>query len=153
MQAKDHGESFIALINAIQPDVTEISVQELAEKIENGDKFVLIDVREDCEWEIGRLYDAIHLSKGMIESEIEEAVADKSQDIVLYCRGGFRALIAANLLQKMGYTNVKSLSGGLFAWVDADFEHAGEFMDAAMQKDYYAHQAPGGIENKPWEEN
>ena len=84
-----------------------------------GDQFHLVDTREDNEWAAGRIKGAIHLGKGVIERDIEAAIPDKAAEIVLYCGGGFRSALAADSLQKMGYTNVLSMDGGYRAWSDA----------------------------------
>ena len=85
-------------------------------RLERGDKFHLIDVREDGEWAKDHVAGASHLGKGVIERDIEEQIPDKAAAIVLYCGGGFRSALAADSLQKMGYTNVISMDGGIRDW-------------------------------------
>jgi rhodanese-related sulfurtransferase len=80
---------------------------------------LLIDVREDREWQSGHLPNAVHIGKGVIERDIETAVTDKNTTIVLYCGGGFRSALAGDMLQLMGYSDVLSLAGGYTAWVNA----------------------------------
>lgn len=98
--------------------ITEISPAEAREKAEQGDA-VLLDVREESEWKQGHAAGAKHLSKGVLEVEIEEQVPDTSTPIICYCGGGGRSALAADALQKMGYTNVRSMQGGIRAWKEA----------------------------------
>ena len=107
-----HNEGFLALVNEAKTRVKEISVNELKQKQEAGDKSLLIDVREESEWAAGHAAGAMHLGKGVIERDIEKAVPERSTPVVLYCGGGFRSVLAGDALQKMGYTNVLSLAGG-----------------------------------------
>ena len=95
--------------------VHEINVDEAQEKLASG-KATLIDVREESEWEAGHALGAYHIGKGVIERDIEQKVPDKSAELILYCGGGFRSALATDNLQKMGYTNVASMSGGWRAW-------------------------------------
>jgi rhodanese-related sulfurtransferase len=95
--------------------VHEVSVDEARRKLENG-KVKLIDVREESEWEAGHARGAEHLSKGLIERDIEVRVPDKKAELILYCGGGYRSALATDNLQKMGYTNVSSMAGGWRAW-------------------------------------
>ena len=97
--------------------VTEISVGEAREKIENG--AILIDVREDNEFAAGHAAGATHIGRGVIERDIVGKFPDKNAELVLYCGGGFRSAMAADNLQRMGYTNVLSMAGGWTAWTDA----------------------------------
>jgi rhodanese-related sulfurtransferase len=87
--------------------------------MDRGTTFYLVDTREESEWARGHLPKAIHLSKGIIERDIEQKIPDKSAPIVLYCGGGFRSALAADNLQKMGYTNVESMDGGYRGWTEA----------------------------------
>ena len=96
--------------------VKEIDIEQLQQLAE---PFLLIDVREDREWQNGHLPNALHIGKGVIERDIETAVADKSTVLVLYCGGGFRSALAGDMLQLMGYSEVLSLAGGYTAWVNA----------------------------------
>jgi len=96
--------------------VRETNVEEVKEKMDHGAKFVLVDVREESEFAKDHLPGAIHLGKGIIERDIEARVPDLDAEIVLYCGGGFRSALAADNLQKMGYTNVISMDGGIRDW-------------------------------------
>ncbi len=112
-----HSEEFLALANDARARVRECDVAEAQERVANG--AVLIDVREDREFENGHARGARHLGRGIIERDIVEEIPDKQTEIVLYCGGGYRSALAADNLQKMGYTNVWSLAGGWKAWKDA----------------------------------
>jgi rhodanese-related sulfurtransferase len=94
-------------------------VEDVRRRIEAGERFVLIDVREESEYAAGHAVGAIHLSKGVIERDIESKFPDPQTPLVLYCGGGYRSALAADNLQKMGYTNVVSMEGGWRAWVQA----------------------------------
>jgi rhodanese-related sulfurtransferase len=112
----DHSEKFVKLVNEAKAQVREVSVDEVNARRERGEEMLLIDTREDHEWDRGHIPGAIHLSKGIIERDIENMVPDEGREIILYCGGGFRSALAAESLQKMGYTNVRSMSGGWRAW-------------------------------------
>ena len=116
--SKVHTAGFLAVVNDAKSRVREISIAEFAQ---HQVPSVLIDVREDREWQAGHLPQAMHLGKGIIERDIENAVQDKQQTLVLYCGGGYRSALAADMLQKMGYTDVCSLAGGYTAWLEAGF--------------------------------
>ncbi len=116
-----HSPEFLKLVQDAKKRVRETNVQEVKKQLDAGKKFHLVDVREDSEWARGRLPGALHLSKGILERDIEQAIPDKSAAIVLYCGGGFRSALAADNLQKMGYTNVLSMDGGWKGWLDAGF--------------------------------
>jgi rhodanese-related sulfurtransferase len=117
--AKQHSPKFLQLANDAKSRVTETNVAEVKQRVDRGERFHLIDVREDHEWAEGHLPGAIHLSRGIIERDIEKKFPDPSADLVLYCGGGFRSALVADNLQKMGYTNVKSMDGGFGGWKDA----------------------------------
>jgi len=91
------------------------------ERLDRGDQFHLVDVREDNEWNTDHLPGAIHLGKGIIERDIETNISDTSGEIVLYCGGGYRSALVADMLQKMGYTNVISMDGGYTGWKNAGY--------------------------------
>src|SRR3979411_3387140 len=114
-----HAEGFLQIVNDAKARVPETDVEDVKRRIDKGDKFVLVDVREDNEWAKGHLPGAVHLSKGIIERDIENAVPDKNAEIILYCGGGFPSALAADNLQKMGYTHVVSMDGGWRGWLDA----------------------------------
>ena len=111
-----HSEGFLKLAKETQARINEITVDQLKKMMTNKNKFNLIDVREKDEWEKGVIPSAIHLSKGIIERDIENKISDKDAFIVLYCGGGYRSALAADNLQKMGYTNIHSLVGGYSGW-------------------------------------
>ena len=113
-----HNDGFLALVNDAKARIRQVDIGEFQKMLWNG--HVLIDVREDNEWAAGHAAGAIHLGKGIIEREIETKVPDKSTTMVLYCGGGFRSALAADALQKMGYTNAISLDGGWRAWTAAE---------------------------------
>ena len=110
-----HDPDFENLVNAIRPQIKECSVDYVYRQLETK-QFILIDVREDHEWQTGHLPSAIHLGRGIIERDIAKLVADKNTSIVLYCGGGFRSALSAYNLQQMGYTNVLSMDGGVKLW-------------------------------------
>ena len=109
---KHHSEGFLALVNDAKKRVREIGIEEYKQLREMGEAGQLVDVREDAEWQAAHAKGAIHLSKGVIERDIEKTIPDKNTKLVLYCGGGFRSALATDNLQKMGYTNVISLDGG-----------------------------------------
>jgi rhodanese-related sulfurtransferase len=109
---KAHNQGFLNLVNEAKAGIRQIDVSELKRKIEAGEEFLLVDVREDNEWDAGHAAGAIHLGKGIIERDIESKIPDHAAEIVLYCGGGFRSALAAEALQKMQYTNVISMDGG-----------------------------------------
>jgi rhodanese-related sulfurtransferase len=114
-----HGEKFLALVNDTKKRIKETNVADVKRWMDAGEKFVLVDVREESEWARGHLPGAIHLGKGIIERDIEQRVPDTGAKVVLYCGGGFRSAIAADNLQKMGYKNVESMDGGWRGWTGA----------------------------------
>lgn len=117
--AKNHSPEFVALVDDAKARVREISVEEVLARRQAGDAFHLVDVREDREWDAGHADGAVHMGRGVIERDIVAAIADKAAPIVLYCGGGFRSALAADNLQKMGYTNVRSMAGGWSAWTSS----------------------------------
>jgi rhodanese-related sulfurtransferase len=116
---KHHSEQFLKLVEDAKTRVHEISIAEYRRMVRSGDAGQLIDVREDHEWAGSHAQGAIHLSKGIIERDIEKMFPDKSTKLVLYCGGGFRSALTADNIQKMGYTNVLSLDGGWRAILEA----------------------------------
>jgi len=116
-----HAAKFLALVNDAKSRVKETNVPDVKRRMEAGEKFVLVDVREDGEWAQGHLPGAIHLGKGVIERDIEQRIPDTSAKVILYCGGGFRSALAADNLQKMGYSNVESMDGGWKGWKDAGY--------------------------------
>jgi rhodanese-related sulfurtransferase len=114
-----HSPGFLKIVDDAKKRVKECTVSDVKKKLERGDKFHLVDVREDGEWAAGHLPHAMHLGKGVIERDIEEKIPDHNAEIVLYCGGGFRSALAADNLQKMGYTRVISMDGGWRGWKEA----------------------------------
>lgn len=114
--AHQHSPQFLKIVQDAKSRVRETRVDEVKKKIDNGEKFVLIDVREESEFAADHLPGAVHLGKGIIERDIEARVPDLNAEIVLYCGGGFRSALAADNLQKMGYKNVISMDGGIRDW-------------------------------------
>src|SRR3954466_13941944 len=114
-----HSHGFLKLVEETKKHVRECTIDEVKKKVERGEKFKLVDVREESEWDAGHLPGAVHLGKGIIERDVEEKIPDASAPIILYCGGGFRSALAADNLQKMGYRNVISMDGGFRAWKEA----------------------------------
>jgi rhodanese-related sulfurtransferase len=112
----DHSRGFLSMVSDAKKRVRETTPEVVRRRQETGERFHLVDVREDNEWERGRALGAIHLGKGIIERDIERAILDRDEEIVLYCGGGFRSALAADTLAKMGYTNVVSMDGGWRRW-------------------------------------
>jgi rhodanese-related sulfurtransferase len=110
-----HSPGFLKLAEDARSRIHEVSVEEARRKLESG-KAKLIDVREESEWGAGHARGAEHLSKGLIERDIEARVPDKRAELILYCGGGYRSALSADNLQRMGYTNVSSMVGGWRAW-------------------------------------
>jgi rhodanese-related sulfurtransferase len=121
MAGPNHTQGFQGLVNDAKTRIKEEDYRETKKRIDGGEKILLIDTREDSEWARGHIPGAIHLSKGIIERDIEKTVPDKNATIILYCGGGFRSALAADNLQKMGYTNVISMDGGWRGWTEAQF--------------------------------
>lgn len=111
-----HSPAFLKLVDDAKRNIRETTVAAVAERLERGDTFHFVDVREDKEWAAGRARGSIHLGKGVIERDIESRIPNRNEEIILYCGGGFRSALAAEALQKMGYTNVASMDGGIREW-------------------------------------
>ncbi|CAN5638209.1 rhodanese-like domain-containing protein [soil metagenome] len=124
--AKNHSARFLGIVERAKRAVDETDVETVRRRIEAGDEFHLVDVREDDEWRRGHLPGAVHIGKGVIERDIETEIPDTSAEIVLYCGGGYRSALAADTLQQMGYTNVKSMDGGYRGWTESGGPVAGE---------------------------
>ncbi len=114
-----HSPRFLKLVEDTRAQINELSIADLKRKLDAGENFHLVDVREESEWAKGHLPKATHLGKGIIERDIETKIPDTNAEIVLYCGGGFRSALAAENLQKMGYTNVFSMDGGWREWTEA----------------------------------
>lgn len=117
--AKQHAPGFLKLVTDAKSRVQECTVADVRARQTAGEKFVLVDVREESEFAAGHLPGAVHIGKGVIERDIEAKAPDPASPLVLYCGGGFRSALAADALQKMGYTNVISMDGGWSGWVKA----------------------------------
>jgi rhodanese-related sulfurtransferase len=115
---KQHSNGFQALVEDAKTRVRHIDLDEYKQLATRGEAGILIDVREESEWAAGHAVGALHLSKGIIERDIEKTVPDHDATVVLYCGGGYRSALAGDALQKMGYQNVISLDGGWRAWND-----------------------------------
>jgi len=114
-----HAPQFLKLVNDAKTRVKETNVAAVKRRMESGEKFLLVDVREDNEWAKGHLPGAIHMGRGIIERDIEKSVPDTGARMILYCGGGFRSALVADNLQKMGYTKVESMDGGWRGWTEA----------------------------------
>ena len=114
-----HSEGFLKIVNDAKTRIKEVTIAETRDRIASNPAAKLIDVREDNEWDAAHAAGAIHLGKGIIERDIEVTVPDKSAELILYCGGGYRSALAADVLQTMGYTNVWSLAGGWKAWKES----------------------------------
>jgi rhodanese-related sulfurtransferase len=110
----DHSPGFLRLVDQVRGTIPEVSIDEARARQAAGAR--LIDVREDGEWEAGHAAGAEHLGKGVIERDIERTVPEKDAELLLYCGGGYRSLLASDALRRMGYTNVASVAGGWRAW-------------------------------------
>ncbi|MEO0558555.1 MAG: rhodanese-like domain-containing protein [Bacteroidota bacterium] len=111
-----HNPRFVQLVDEARQRIEETDVDTVATRLAAGESVVLVDVREQAEWDRGHLPGAIHLGKGVIERDIEAAVPDLDLELVLYCGGGYRSVLAADALQRMGYTHVVSMDGGWRGW-------------------------------------
>lgn len=114
-----HNQGFLDLVNDAKARVQQVDIEGYKKLVGSGERVQLVDVREDNEWQAGHAAGAMHLGKGIIERDVETKIPDKSAKVVLYCGGGFRSALAADALQKMGYTDVISLDGGWRAWKEA----------------------------------
>jgi rhodanese-related sulfurtransferase len=114
-----HSEGFLKIVDDAKSRIREVTVVETRERMAADKNVHLIDVREDNEWQAGHAAGAEHLGKGIIERDIEEKVPDKTTELILYCGGGYRSALAADVLQTMGYMNIFSMAGGWKAWKDS----------------------------------
>ena len=117
----EHSPEFLKLVDDAKTRVRQTTPDEVMTRLEKDDPIVLVDTREDNEWQKGHIVSAIHLGRGIIERDIVKVIPDKSTEIILYCGGGYRSALAADNLQKMGYTNVCSMDGGWRKWKELDF--------------------------------
>jgi len=111
-----HSPGFLKLVEDAKTRVRQFTIDEFLGRLQAGERYIVIDVREDNEWANGHIPGAHHIGRGVLEREVERALPEKDAPIVLYCGGGFRSALAADNLQKMGYTNVISLDGGWRGW-------------------------------------
>ena len=117
MLVMKHSEEFLDIVNDAKSRIREVPVDETRDRMKDGAK--LIDVREDNEWEQAHAQGAIHMARGIIERDIVQSFPEKDAELILYCGGGYRSALSADMLQRMGYTNVFSMAGGWKAWRDA----------------------------------
>jgi len=115
-----HSPGFLKLVDDAKSRVRQCNVQDVKRKLDAGEKFHLVDVREESEWAAGHLPQAVHMGKGIIERDIETKIPEHDAEIILYCGGGFRSALSADNLQKMGYTKVISMDGGYRGWTEAN---------------------------------
>ncbi|UCE63864.1 MAG: sulfurtransferase [Nitrospirota bacterium] len=116
-----HNPGFLQLVERAKKAITECSIEEVKTRLEKGNPFYLLDIREDHEFAKGHAKGAIHLGRGILERDIERKIPDKHVEIILYCGGGYRSALAALSLGDMGYTDVKSMAGGMKAWQNAAY--------------------------------
>lgn len=114
-----HSPKFLQLVDESRKKVKETNVADVKRRIDAGEKFLLVDVREESEWAKGHLPGAVYMGRGVIERDIEQKVPDTGTRLILYCGGGYRSALAAENLQKMGYHNVESMDGGWRGWLEA----------------------------------
>ena len=119
--AHAHSPGFLAIVAEAKRHVREMTIDEYRGRVESGEPLILVDVREDREWDAGHLPGAVHIGKGIIERDIETAIPDKQAPIVCQCGGGFRSALVCENLKRMGYTNTWSLAGGYREWVGRGF--------------------------------
>ncbi len=117
---KNHSPGFLALVHAAKALIQECTAAEVAARVRAGEQPLIVDVREQSEFAAGHIAGAIHLGKGILERDIEARIPDHTAEIILYCGGGFRSALAADALQRMGYTRVASMDGGWRGWRAAD---------------------------------
>lgn len=116
-----HAPRFVKLVDDARAGIRENTIQDVKPRIDRGEKFHLVDVREESEWAAGHLPSAIHMGRGVIERDIEARIPDLDAEIILYCGGGYRSALAAESLKKMGYRNAISMDGGFRAWREAGY--------------------------------
>lgn len=116
-----HNPGFLQLVETVRQRVKECTVTDVKRKLDQGEAIFVIDVREDHEFSQGSVKGALHLGRGILERDIETKIPDKQADIVLYCGGGYRSVLAAANLQEMGYSRVMSMDGGIKAWRQAGY--------------------------------
>lgn len=120
----DHSPGFLKIVNEAKPRVKEVTIEEARARLAANPKAILVDVREDSEWEQSHAAHAVHLGKGVLERDIEKAIPDPNAEIIMYCGGGYRSVLTADVAQRMGYKNVASLIGGYKGLVQAQWPMA-----------------------------
>src|SRR6266481_6188648 len=115
----DHSPGFLKIVNEVRPKIKEITIEGARARLAQNPKAVLLDVREDSEWEKGHAREAVHLGKGVLERDIEKMFSDPGTELIMYCGGGYRSALTADVARRMGYHNVASLIGGYKALVQA----------------------------------
>lgn len=120
----DHSPGFLKVVNEARPRVEEISIDQARQRLAANPGAVLLDVREDTEWNHGHAASAVHLGKGILERDLEKLFPDPNTEIIMYCGGGYRSVLTCEVAQRMGYHNVFSLIGGYKALVAAQWELA-----------------------------
>jgi rhodanese-related sulfurtransferase len=113
----DHAPGFLKVVNEARPRVKELTIEEARERLKQKKAAVLVDVREDLEWQNGHAAEAVHLGKGVLERDIEKMFPDTQTELIMYCGGGYRSVLTADMAERMGYKNVASLKGGYKALV------------------------------------
>jgi len=116
-----HSPGFLALVGDARQRIRECGIAAVRARLDRGERFHLVDVREDGEFAVDRIAGARHIGRGVLERDVETLIPGKDEPIVLYCGGGFRSALAADNLQRMGYTNVESMDGGIRAWREAAY--------------------------------
>ena len=116
-----HSPAFLKLVDDAKSRIKQTNPEEVKKRLDAKEELLLVDTREDYEWNNGRIPGAMHLSKGVIERDIEMLIPDKNTEIILYCGGGFRSALATDNLQKMGYTSVVSMDGGWRKWNELNY--------------------------------
>jgi len=119
--AHQHPPRFLKIVDEARSRIRETNVEEVKRRMDRGDEFLLVDVREESEYAKDHLPGAVHMGKGVIERDIEGRVPELGKEMILYCGGGFRSALAADNLQKMGYTNVISMDGGIRGWREKNY--------------------------------
>jgi len=120
----DHSPGFLKMVNDARHGVKEITIEQARERLAKNPKAVLLDVREDLEWQKSHAQEAVHLGKGILERDLENMFPDPNTELIMYCGGGFRSILTADSAQKMGYRNVTSLIGGYKGLVQAKWPMA-----------------------------
>jgi len=120
----DHSPGFLKIVNEARPKVKEVTAEQARARLNENPKAVLVDVREDAEWQNGHAVEAVHLGKGVLERDIEHAFPDPHTELIMYCGGGYRSVLTADVAQRMGYRNVFSLIGGYKGLIAANWPMA-----------------------------